>query len=61
MTLAVETVNVIYTSFTIYFFKGVICTDRGIPGEPGTKGQMGLPGRKGEKGEKGKYAWRATI
>lgn len=56
-----ETVNLIYASCKIYFFKGVICTDRGIPGEPGAKGQIGLPGRKGGKGEKGKYAYIAAI
>lgn len=50
----------IYSSCTICFFKGVICTDRGIPGEPGAKGQIGLPGRKGEKGEKGRYVCLAS-
>lgn len=45
----------------MFFSKGVICTERGIPGEPGAKGQIGLPGRKGEKGEKGRYTWTATI
>lgn len=59
--LSMETVNLIYASCTICFFKGVVCTDRGIPGEPGAKGQIGLPGRKGEKGEKGKYTWIVTI
>lgn len=61
MTLAVERVNQIYTGWKFCFFKGVICTDRGSPGEPGAKGQIGLPGRKGAKGEKGKLAWITTI
>lgn len=52
-----ETDNLIYTGCKICLFKGVICTDRGIPGEPGAKGQIGLPGRKGAKGEKGKLAF----
>lgn len=57
-----ETVNLIYTNlWKICFFKGVICTDRGIPGEPGAKGQIGLPGRKGAKGEKGKLAGMTTV